>query len=319
MKTNTLYWSVELSESQRMRVLEYPKVAEILKSDVCKQMKVNKVLHSTMLFVGKDADKAIKGAMGVTEPGLIEQNWDGREVQLVITGVAWDQKAVALMLDRTFPCQNEHVHITLALAGGVKPVYSNEMIASSALSKKLLFGSLVLSLFSVASFCVLSDAPLISEGKAKRVVGNQNGTAGAGGSKSDKTAKDKKITPPSQPPQSAASTTTAIDDNSYTHPLVKELRFHPCIFNPDTLIERLRLVPNFPKPGVNFVDQGGWIANNQCSMILAMAMSSQCMYSPTTDNKRVTKVAMLESRGFYIAGRLAKFVEVSAVMLRKKG
>lgn len=52
----------------------------------------------------------------------------GQIVKIQVNALAFDDKAVALVLKRDFFVHNESPHITLALKDGVKPVYSNTML-----------------------------------------------------------------------------------------------------------------------------------------------------------------------------------------------
>lgn len=112
-KFKTLYWGVFVDEIDR--ILNLGLVNKELKKNKHLAPKIDE-LHCTMLFVKN----------GVDETPYKE--YENKKVDLIITHVAYDKKIMALRVNPTFPCDNKHPHITLALAKGVRPVYSNQML-----------------------------------------------------------------------------------------------------------------------------------------------------------------------------------------------
>ena len=55
----------------------------------------------------------------------------GQPVRIPVTAVAVDDKAQAVLVG--IDSENEYPHITISVAEGVKPVYSNELMASADL------------------------------------------------------------------------------------------------------------------------------------------------------------------------------------------
>jgi energy-coupling factor transporter ATP-binding protein EcfA2 len=71
--------------------------------------------------------------------GVIDPEWFvdharkiGQIIPLHITSLVFDDFGAALVIEKTFPCANEHPHITLATAKGIKPVYSNELLQKTS-------------------------------------------------------------------------------------------------------------------------------------------------------------------------------------------
>lgn len=56
----------------------------------------------------------------------------GQRVSVRVCSVAWDARAAALVVEHTLPTAARISHVTLALAHGERPAYSNEMLHSSA-------------------------------------------------------------------------------------------------------------------------------------------------------------------------------------------
>ena len=57
----------------------------------------------------------------------------GTDAELIVTEIVWDDKAVSarVTLPAGVECANPIPHITLALARGTQPVYSNTLLASA--------------------------------------------------------------------------------------------------------------------------------------------------------------------------------------------
>jgi hypothetical protein len=55
----------------------------------------------------------------------------GKTVQLVVVGIACDEKGQAVYIP-SFRSEKEYPHVTVSCAEGVKPVYSNTLLAQSA-------------------------------------------------------------------------------------------------------------------------------------------------------------------------------------------
>ena len=89
-------------------------------------LKLKNELHCTLLFVG---------SKGLDEPEFRELK--GKELDLEITHICWDSKAVGLRVAKSFPCGNLHPHITLGLNQNVSPVYCNQLMANPENEHKL--------------------------------------------------------------------------------------------------------------------------------------------------------------------------------------
>lgn len=58
----------------------------------------------------------------------------GKKETVHIVGVAFDDRCVAAIVERTFPCDNLHPHVTLALRSGTPAVYSNSLLSGDQAS-----------------------------------------------------------------------------------------------------------------------------------------------------------------------------------------
>ena len=83
--------------------------------------------------------------------------------------------------------------------------------------------------------------------------------------------------------------------------------------NNKTLLENLRVVPDFPIPGIQFQDVTTLFKNPECLKI--MRDETLAMYK----EKGITKVVGVESRGFLLGGILAAELNAGFVMARKPG
>ena len=79
------------------------------------------------------------------------------------------------------------------------------------------------------------------------------------------------------------------------------------------LLDNLRSVPDFPKPGINFRDITPWFINPDC--IDAMTDILVDRYK----DLGITKIVCLESRGFLMGSILSKELHAGMVLARKKG
>lgn len=49
-------------------------------------------------------------------------------VEVKVTGIAYDDKAIALTIESPIEIHNEHPHVTLYFSEGMNPFYSNDML-----------------------------------------------------------------------------------------------------------------------------------------------------------------------------------------------
>lgn len=83
--------------------------------------------------------------------------------------------------------------------------------------------------------------------------------------------------------------------------------------NNPKLLENLRCIPDFPKPGIQFQDVTTLFKNAECLRIIR---------DETLDlyrDKGITKVVGIESRGFVMSSALACELGAGVVMCRKPG
>ncbi len=77
--------------------------------------------------------------------------------------------------------------------------------------------------------------------------------------------------------------------------------------------QKLRQVPDFPKPGINFLDMSPILADGPC-----FASVVHHMMDPYK-NKKVDKIVAIEARGFVLGAAMAHAMGCGLVMVRKKG
>lgn len=77
--------------------------------------------------------------------------------------------------------------------------------------------------------------------------------------------------------------------------------------------EMFRQVPDFPKPGIQFLDFSPILADHQ-----AFQKMIQLMVDPVKD-LNISKVIAIESRGFILGVPIAQSLQAGMVMVRKKG
>lgn len=75
--------------------------------------------------------------------------------------------------------------------------------------------------------------------------------------------------------------------------------------------EKIRIVADFPKKGINFIDITTALKNPAMFAFLVDEISSQYI------NKGYTKVACIESRGFILGGAIAKSIGAGFIPIRK--
>lgn len=83
--------------------------------------------------------------------------------------------------------------------------------------------------------------------------------------------------------------------------------------NKDCILENLRNIPNYPKPGIQFQDVSTIFKNAEC--LKEMADEIVNLYK----DKGVTKVVGIESRGFVLGAIVASRLGAGFVMCRKPG
>ncbi len=83
--------------------------------------------------------------------------------------------------------------------------------------------------------------------------------------------------------------------------------------NTKLLLDNLRNIPDFPKPGIQFKDVSTWFKDLDCLKEL-----SDELYTRYKD-KGITKVVGIESRGFVMGAILAARLGAGFVMCRKPG
>lgn len=81
--------------------------------------------------------------------------------------------------------------------------------------------------------------------------------------------------------------------------------------NNPKLLENLRVIPDFPKPGIQFQDVSTLFANSECVKIMTDEVVN--LYR----NKGITKIVGIESRGFLLASSVAVELGAGVVMCRK--
>lgn len=75
------------------------------------------------------------------------------------------------------------------------------------------------------------------------------------------------------------------------------------------------IVPDFPKPGISFVDFNSVLANKDSLQMLFNAL----LESAQNDFPKADKMVGLESRGFFLGASLALRLGIGFIPIRKKG
>lgn len=83
--------------------------------------------------------------------------------------------------------------------------------------------------------------------------------------------------------------------------------------NNPVLLKNLRCIPDFPKKGINFRDVTTLYKNPECMKIMVDEMYE--LY----EDKGITKIVGIESRGFVMAAALATKLGAGVVLARKPG
>jgi len=83
--------------------------------------------------------------------------------------------------------------------------------------------------------------------------------------------------------------------------------------NKQFLIDNLRCIPNFPQQGINFRDVTTLYKNGECVQMMLDELES--IYN----DKGITKIVGIESRGFVMASALAGRLGCGIVLARKPG
>ena len=83
--------------------------------------------------------------------------------------------------------------------------------------------------------------------------------------------------------------------------------------NNPTLLKNLRVIPDFPIPGIQFQDVTTLFQNAECLRIMRDEIVD--IYK----DKGITKIVGIESRGFMLAGVVAAEIGAGVVMCRKPG
>lgn len=110
---HVLYWSVALDRSSRDALVGLiPPEALVGKTALGD-------VHCTMQYIGAWTDPETNVRLGAQR---------GKTVDVHVSAIAWNENGVAAAIT-SVESVNKHPHITLALAPGVKPVYSNELLA----------------------------------------------------------------------------------------------------------------------------------------------------------------------------------------------
>ena len=113
-KILVLYDGIIYNPDQVFQIFQHPIVKQLL--DQNKQLKPLEQLHITTKYYG---GKSIHEA---------DDYKCDLDVETHIIGVICDEKCLALLVEKTFDCQNEYPHITLATNSETSPAYSNQMI-----------------------------------------------------------------------------------------------------------------------------------------------------------------------------------------------
>ena len=79
------------------------------------------------------------------------------------------------------------------------------------------------------------------------------------------------------------------------------------------LIDNLRSIPDFPKPGINFRDITSWFINPDCIDVMTDLLVARYK------DEGITKIVGMESRGFLMGSVLSRELHAGFVLARKPG
>jgi adenine phosphoribosyltransferase len=85
------------------------------------------------------------------------------------------------------------------------------------------------------------------------------------------------------------------------------------MFTVEAIDKKLRQVPDFPKPGINFLDMSPVLA--EPGMFRSLIHHLCQPYA----GKKINKIVAMESRGFILGAAMAEHLDCGFVMVRKKG
>ena len=88
---------------------------------------------------------------------------------------------------------------------------------------------------------------------------------------------------------------------------------HPDVMGIDSLAQKIRKIPNWPKPGILFHDITPLLQSPQYFRLLVDLLTYRYM------QQQIDAVAGLDARGFIIGAALAYQLNVGFVPIRKKG
>jgi hypothetical protein len=116
--SSTQYWGVSINPVSFEKVRNHASVTELLTAN--NKLVFSQKLHSTMhYFGGKNAKPELESPYRALE---------GKSLDVKISGLYYTDRVMCAVVEKTFPCNNEFAHITLALVNGAKPVESNAII-----------------------------------------------------------------------------------------------------------------------------------------------------------------------------------------------
>jgi adenine phosphoribosyltransferase len=99
----------------------------------------------------------------------------------------------------------------------------------------------------------------------------------------------------------------------YLYPKEHAVLIHPDVMGIDSLAQKIRKIPNWPKPGILFHDITPLLQSPQYFRLLVDLLTYRYM------QQQIDAVAGLDARGFIIGAALAYQLNVGFVPIRKKG
>jgi adenine phosphoribosyltransferase len=85
------------------------------------------------------------------------------------------------------------------------------------------------------------------------------------------------------------------------------------MYSVEAIEKKLRQIPDFPKPGINFLDMSPVLA--EPGMFKSLIHHLCQPYA----GKKINKIVAMESRGFILGAAMAEHLNSGFVMVRKKG
>jgi len=83
--------------------------------------------------------------------------------------------------------------------------------------------------------------------------------------------------------------------------------------------ENLKVVSDFPKPGIEFFDMSSLFCNVEVSTAISKVIKREAEYTALNNNYEVDAIVGIDARGFVVGAQLAKEMNLPLLLVRKAG